>query len=278
MASVPTESDDSQRRNQPQRISHSKIRQLDANVSAVGAEEGIRFNLERIERTPNTVDAHRLIWLAGQYGCQDAVVEALFVAYFTECRDIGNTPTIIDVATQAGVERQAVEEMLNSNDGMEAIADGKEMSERHNVSSVPFFVVNNEITLSGAQAPEAFLEAFKLSSNDSRPIQLLFVCSKNKWRSLTAERMLEGVNGYDVRSAGTEKDARIKVTAGHIGWADMIFVMEKKHRRRLEAKFGDSLYGKEFVCLNIPDEFKLMDSALIDLLQEKLSPHIEIPD
>ncbi|MEQ8637965.1 low molecular weight protein tyrosine phosphatase family protein [Gimesia maris] len=116
-----------------------------------------------------------------------------------------------------------------------------------------------------------------MPNNDSRPIKLLFVCSKNKWRSLTAEKILDGVNGYDVRSAGTEKDARIKVTAGHVGWADMIFVMEKKHRRRLEAKFGDRLAGREVICLNIPDNYKFMDPALIDLLLEKLSSHITIP-
>ncbi|QDT95283.1 low molecular weight protein tyrosine phosphatase family protein [Gimesia aquarii] len=117
-----------------------------------------------------------------------------------------------------------------------------------------------------------------MPNNDSQPTKLLFVCSKNKWRSLTAEQIFDGVNGYDVRSAGTEKDARIKVTAGHIGWADMIFVMEKKHRRRLESKFGDSLAGKEVICLNIPDDYKLMDPALIDLLLEKLSSHIPIPN
>lgn len=93
---------------------------------------------------------------------------------------------------------------------------------------------------------------------------------------MTAERILNGVDGYDVKSAGTEKDARIKVTSGHIGWADKIFVMEKKHIRRLEEKFGDSLAGKDIVCLNIPDDYTLMDPALIDLLLEKLRPYITI--
>ena len=66
--------------------------ELDARVVAVGETEGIHFAFDRIERTPNTVDAHRLIWLADQQGCQDAVVEALFVAYFTEGRDISESP------------------------------------------------------------------------------------------------------------------------------------------------------------------------------------------
>jgi len=252
--------------------------ELDAKVIAVGEAEGIDFAFDKIERTPNTVDAHRVIWLADQHGCQDTVVESLFRAYFIEGKDIGNQQTLIDVATESGLDQQSTETMLNSEAGMDVIEKAGELSQRNGVTGVPFFIINNAITLSGAQAPETFIDAFKLPDTDSRPTKLLFVCSKNKWRSLTAERMLNGVNGYDVRSAGTEKDARIKVTAGHIGWADMIFVMEKKHRRRLDEKFGDSLAGKEVVCLNIPDDYKLMDPELIDLLLEKLSPHIEVPD
>ena len=89
--------------------------------------------------------------------------------------------------------------------------------------------------------------------------------------------MFHGVNGYDVRSAGTEDKARVKVTSGHIGWADLIFVMEKKHVRRLQERFGDILGGKKMVCLNIPDDFQFMDSELIDLLISSVSEHIELP-
>ena len=89
--------------------------ELDAKVVAVGETEGIHFAFDRIERTPNTVDAHRLIWLADQQGCQDAVVEALFRAYFTEGRDISNRQTLIDVVAEAGLERQLAEAVLNSD-------------------------------------------------------------------------------------------------------------------------------------------------------------------
>src|SRR6056297_2324918 len=73
--------------------------ELDAKVIAVGESEGIYFAFDKTERTPNTVDAHRLIWLAGEHDRQDAVVEGLFRAYFTEGRDIGNQQTLIDVAS-----------------------------------------------------------------------------------------------------------------------------------------------------------------------------------
>ena len=109
-------------------------------------------------------------------------------------------------------------------------------------------------------------------------IKILFVCSRNKWRSLTAEKICEKVSGYDVRSAGTEKGARIRVTEGLVGWADWIFVMEKKHSDRLLRKFPASLAGKQLVCLQIPDNYKYMEPELVELLQAKLGFYMEMPD
>jgi predicted protein tyrosine phosphatase len=106
--------------------------------------------------------------------------------------------------------------------------------------------------------------------------KILFVCSRNKWRSLTAEKIFNGISGYEVRSAGTEDNARIKVTEGHIGWADIIFVMEKKHVRRLQEKFRLNLMGKQVICLNIPDEFEYMNEDLIGLLESSVSEYIPI--
>ena len=113
--------------------------ELDAKIVAVGEAEGIHFAFNRVERTPNTVDAHRLIWLAGQQGCQDAIVEALFGGYFTEGRDISNRQTLIGVVADAGLERQFAEAMLNSDAGMDAIKEAESLSRRHRVDSVPFF-------------------------------------------------------------------------------------------------------------------------------------------
>ena len=135
--------------------------ELDAKVIAVGKTEGIQFAFDKIERTPNTFDAHRLIWLADQHGCQDAVVEALFRAYFTDGRNISNCQTLIDVVSEAGLERQVAESMLGSDEGMDVISNARELSQRHGVTGVPFFIINNAITLSGAQEPETFRDAFK---------------------------------------------------------------------------------------------------------------------
>jgi predicted DsbA family dithiol-disulfide isomerase len=138
-----------------------KALELDAKMVAVGATEGIHFAFDRIEWTPNTVDAHRLIWLGDQQNCQDAVVEALFRAYFTEGRDFTNPQTLVDVVAEAGVDRHHAEAMLNSDEGMDAIKEAEELSRRRQVIGVPYFIINNEITLSGAQQPDTFLVAFR---------------------------------------------------------------------------------------------------------------------
>jgi predicted protein tyrosine phosphatase len=115
------------------------------------------------------------------------------------------------------------------------------------------------------------------SQMTDRP-KLLFVCSQNKWRSLTAQKIYEGFPLYQVRSAGTDKGARVRITGGHIGWADWIFVMEKKHLQLLASKYSDELKDKRVICLNIADDFEFMDRELIELLKSKLSEYVQTPD
>lgn len=105
---------------------------------------------------------------------------------------------------------------------------------------------------------------------EALPRQLLFICSQNRWRSLTAERLFDGHPAVQARSAGTEPGARTRVAAGHLGWADIIFVMEKKHANRLRAKFADELRGKPLINLRIPDDYQFQDTALVELLRQRL--------
>ena len=141
--------------------SWERSQQRDANVVAVGETAGIYFDFDRIERTPNTVDAHRLIWLADQHGSQNAIVEALFRAYFTDGRDISNRQTLIDVVADAGLQRPRAIAILDSDEGMVSITEVEGLSQRHGVNGVPFFIINDKITLSGAQQPDTFVEAFR---------------------------------------------------------------------------------------------------------------------
>ena len=104
----------------------------------------------------------------------------------------------------------------------------------------------------------------------SAPAKLLFICSQNRWRSLTAERLFDNHLTCEARSAGTEPGARVRVTAGHLGWADVVLVMERKHTDILRQKFGEALEGKRIINLRIPDKFQFMDHILQDLLRERV--------
>lgn len=141
---------------------------LDAQVAAAGAGEGLLFAFDKMGRTPNSLDAHRLIQLAGQMGIQDAVVEALFRAYFSAGRDISERQTLRDVVAEAGLDRGRAEAELDSDDGLAAIRAKDAEAHRLGVQSVPFFVVNGEVALSGAQEPRVFLEAFERASDTQK--------------------------------------------------------------------------------------------------------------
>ena len=101
-------------------------------------------------------------------------------------------------------------------------------------------------------------------------MNLLFICSQNRWRSLTAEHIFDSKQNINVRSVGTEKNARRKVQATDIHWADVIYVMEKKHVRTIKAKFADLLESKKVINLRIPDKYQYMDTRLVKILEEKV--------
>lgn len=105
-------------------------------------------------------------------------------------------------------------------------------------------------------------------------MHLLFLCSQNKRRSLTAEKLFNGINGHQARSAGTENNARVKVTPGLLGWADIIFCMEKKHMRRIRGKYSDIVTDKAVICLNIPDDYNYMDEDLRELLESVVPEYL----
>jgi predicted DsbA family dithiol-disulfide isomerase len=141
--------------------------ELDAQVTAAGKEEGITFAFDKIIRTPNTLDAHRLIWLADQESVQDAIVEAVFRAYFTEGRDISRTAVLLDVVVEAGLNRNRVEAVLNSDEGLAALQAAEEQARRAEVQGVPYFLINGTLALSGAREPSAFLAAFEQAGSIS---------------------------------------------------------------------------------------------------------------
>ena len=109
-------------------------------------------------------------------------------------------------------------------------------------------------------------------------LKLLFVCSRNRFRSLTAEKLFQSASDYDVRSAGTQPNARIVIAEGHIRWADIIFTMEKSHRNKIEERFPEAILGKRVVTLFIRDDYVFMQPELVDELRSKLSPYIFVAE
>ncbi|AIY43942.1 cellular communication/signal transduction [Collimonas arenae] len=101
--------------------------------------------------------------------------------------------------------------------------------------------------------------------------RLLFVCSRNQWRSPTGEQIWRRQPDIRARSAGTSPNARKTISAADIAWADLIFVMESKHKRRIMAEFGSLLENKKIHVLDIPDEYKYMDPELVEQLTDAVA-------
>jgi predicted DsbA family dithiol-disulfide isomerase len=136
-------------------------RQLDARVAAEGAGEGIAFAFDRIERTPNTFAAHQLIELAQERGAGDAVVDALFRAYFEEARDTGDPSVLLGIAEAAGVPAAEVEaRWADAADGAR-VARLEEDMKRLGIQGVPTFILDRRFGVSGAQPPDALAAAIR---------------------------------------------------------------------------------------------------------------------
>ncbi len=106
-------------------------------------------------------------------------------------------------------------------------------------------------------------------------MNILFVCSRNQWRSPTAEAMYKNRPDLQVKSAGTEPSARIRVTAKQIQWADLIFVMEKKHRQRIHERFPMETEQKKIIVLDIDDNYQFMDAGLIEEIAANVNPYLQ---
>lgn len=104
---------------------------------------------------------------------------------------------------------------------------------------------------------------------------VLFVCSRNQWRSPTAEEIFRREPRLSVRSRGTSPRARRTVSADDIAWADIILVMETKHRSRLAAMFTRLLEHKPLHVLDIPDDYRFMDPELVGMLKDAVEPLLE---
>ncbi len=130
-----------------------------ARVSAVGEAVGIPFAFDKIRVQPNTVNAHRLMHYADQQGRQDEVAEELFRAYFIEGANITDIGTLADTGARAGLERSALADYLASDADRELVQSADIEARSGGINGVPYFIFNNKVGVSGAQEPQALLQA-----------------------------------------------------------------------------------------------------------------------
>lgn len=145
-----------------------RAREIYDMIGEAGAEEGIAFDFERIERTPNTVDAHRLIRFAARSGLDGQVVEALFRAYFLEGRDIGDKATLARIAAENGLDGKETETFLAGAEDRQDVLAEHDFATSLNISGVPCFILEGRYAVVGAQQPEAFVPVFDLIDEEAR--------------------------------------------------------------------------------------------------------------
>jgi len=134
--------------------SESRVRRIYGAIADAGESVEIDFAFDRIRRTPNSVDSHRLIRYAERFGKADEMVENLFVAFFVTGRDIGDLRVLADMAETTGFDRQEVETYLNEEDDSALIYDENARAHRLGINGVPAYVFNESWVISGAQEPQ----------------------------------------------------------------------------------------------------------------------------
>jgi predicted DsbA family dithiol-disulfide isomerase len=135
-------------------------------ITKAGEAEGIAFHFERIRRTPNSRNAHRLSRFAGRAGRQDQAIDAMFRAYFEEGADIGRIGVLSEIAASIGLDHGDALAFLESADECEAVLAEDRGARRLGINGVPCFVIDGKYALSGAQEPEFFLPLFDLAGQD----------------------------------------------------------------------------------------------------------------
>lgn len=139
----------------------ARAAQFDAQLTALGREEGVPFAFDRQARTPNTRRAHQLIAFAASEGKSDAVVEGLFKAYFEEGRDIGDEEVLGDVAAAAGIDRRTAVMAIRDAGLAAYVADLERQAAGLGIQGVPFFIVDQAWAISGAQPPDQWIAAIQ---------------------------------------------------------------------------------------------------------------------
>lgn len=141
--------------------SEDKYNQITQHVSTVAASEGLSFNFDQQQVSPNTRDAHRIIELARKEGKQLELKEAFMKAYFTDGIDLSKKENLISIAIENGIDKQKVENLLAGEEGLAEVELAEAEMQKLGISGVPFYIVNNRYGISGAQPTQTFKEAIQ---------------------------------------------------------------------------------------------------------------------
>ena len=150
----------------------ARLAEVHARLRAVGAEVGIDFDFEAISRSPNTLDAHRLIRWAAASGVQDEVVERLFSAYFEHGRDIGDRSVLAEIAGECGMDAEVVERRFAGDDDGAAVRAEIDEAQSLGVTGVPFFIFASRFAVSGAQSAEVLARAIKSARSGGARVEV----------------------------------------------------------------------------------------------------------
>jgi len=131
----------------------ARAQRVYAAIARAGASAGIDFNFDDIDWTPNTIDSHRLVRYAQQFGKGAEMVERIFQSYFLEGRDIGKRTVLLDNAEQIGFDADKVRAYFQDTAGIQAILDHNARAHRLGISGVPAFIIDGQFSISGAQEP-----------------------------------------------------------------------------------------------------------------------------
>ena len=134
--------------------SEARVRRIYGAIEEAGQSVEINFAFDRIARTPNSVDSHRLIRFAERTGKADAMVETLFIEYFINGRDIGSRPVLLDFGRKLDLDVEDLRNYLDSEEGVRSIYDENSRAHHLGVNGVPSFVFNEQMVISGAQEPQ----------------------------------------------------------------------------------------------------------------------------
>ena len=148
------------------KFGEERLKTIHDPFNVAGLAEGVQYNFEKITRTPNTTDAHRVIRFAVGSGVQEQVVDNLFAAYWSEGRDIGDAETLVDVASKSGLSGKDVQKHLASDNGKLEVAQEVAQAQSMGVQGVPTFIFAQHFGISGAQSPETLADGIRRAAGN----------------------------------------------------------------------------------------------------------------